>query len=565
MNAGIPHRLAVVGVLVVMISTALMAAEPGPVKAPAKPRPKARKPQPRKENKRTGIVGIRGLADEDAKPDAVIADCEAQLKAVPGDSEAMFVLAAAYAAVGRDGEAVAYAGKAVAAGVPIERFVAGPREVLAPLTKLPAFRKLLAGKDIRLIHGPALGSMTDTSVKVWVRTATEMTVEVVVAEINSMRRSELSGSSQIRATAKSTVAADYTAICEVTGLTPATDYVYQILLDGKPVAVVPVPTFRTFGKRGEPGTVKIAFGGGAGYNPVHEHMWDTVRSLKPIAFLAMGDNVYIDMPTVPAAQRYCYYRRQSRLEYRRFVSGVPSFSIWDDHDFGTNDCVGSPGIDDVPWKVPVWDVFRLNWANPAYGGGAKQPGVWYDFMIGDVHFIMLDCRFYRTNPKTDPNPTMLGPVQKKWLLKTLAGSKGTFKVIASSVPWTRNTKPGSKDTWDGFPAEREEIFAFIADNKVEGVFLISADRHRSDAYFIDRSIGYPFFEASSSRLTNIHTHPTIKHSLFGYNAKCSVGVLTFNSTGKRPGIVYRVVNIDGENVNTLRISKRELSFPVPRQ
>ena len=63
---------------------------------------------------------------------------------------------------------------------------------------------------------------------------------------------------------------------------------------------------------------------------------------------------------------------------------------------------------------------------------------------------------------------MLGPVQKKWLLETLKNSEGTFKVIASPVPFTAGIKPGSRDPWDGFPKEREEIFSFIETEKNRG-------------------------------------------------------------------------------------------------
>ena len=51
------------------------------------------------------------------------------------------------------------------------------------------------------------------------------------------------------------------------------------------------------------------------------------------------------------------------------------------------------------WAFPI---FRQNWANPSYGGGDAQPGCWYAFYIGDVDFIMLDCRYYRTDPKKSP-------------------------------------------------------------------------------------------------------------------------------------------------------------------
>ena len=49
-----------------------------------------------------------------------------------------------------------------------------------------------------------------------------------------------------------------------------------------------------------------------------------------------GDNVYIDTPTVRATQQYCYYRRQSRPEFRSFVSSTAVYAIWDDHETSNN-------------------------------------------------------------------------------------------------------------------------------------------------------------------------------------------------------------------------------------
>jgi alkaline phosphatase D len=154
---------------------------------------------------------------------------------------------------------------------------------------------------------------------------------------------------------------------------------------------------------------------------------------------------------------------------------------------------------------------------------------------------------------------MLGPAQKAWLLRELKRSKATFKVIASSVAWASDAKPGSRDTWDGFPEERNEIFATIDDSSIEGVILLSADRHRSDAWKIPRSNGYPLYDLMSARLTNVETHELMPGALFGYNDKCSFGLLTFDTTENDPKMTYDVVNIDGETVHSLTINHSELT------
>jgi len=271
-------------------------------------------------------------------------------------------------------------------------------------------------------------------------------------------------------------------------------------------------------------------------------MWDTIGSHHPSALLMLGDNVYIDDPEHLLTHHYCYSRRQSRPEWRKLIAGTPVYSIYDDHDFGTNDCVPGPEIDSPAWKREVWNLFRQNWINPSYGGGEANPGCWFDFTIGDVQFFLLDGRYYRDLK----GGSMLGPVQKKWLLDGLSKSDATFKVIASPVPFTPKIKPGSRDPGDGYLEEREEIFSHIGKEKIDGVFLIAADRHRTDLRKISRSDGYDLYEFESSRLTNRHTHKVVKTEglVWGFSEKCSFGLIDFDTTAGVPQVTFRCIDID---------------------
>ena len=156
---------------------------------------------------------------------------------------------------------------------------------------------------------------------------------------------------------------------------------------------------------------------------------------------------------------------------------------------------------------------------------------------------------------------MLGKAQMKWLKKTLK-EPATFTVFCSNVPLAPKVKPRSKDTWDGYHGERQQIFKFIAKEKIPGVLILSADRHRSDAYKIDSGIDgmYPLYEFQSSRLTNQHVHGLIKRSLFGYNKKQSFGRVDFDLTAKDPTFRYTIISIDGEAVHSLEVKLSELQI-----
>ncbi len=485
------------------------------------------------------------------KLDQAVIRAKKFLEQYPEDAETWFILAVAECQQGNLDQASDSARRALQHGLPASRFACTNMLGIEKLHTLKSFQDVLQPFKVQPVHGPMLGDLRATRVSVWIRTLERSKVRVIVWPDSEPQRMIPS------ATVQTSASEDFTAKIRVAGLKPDTAYHYRIEINGQLGKAT--FRFRTPGPAKEGIRLRIAFGGGAGYVPPNESVWSTIRDQKPDLLFLLGDNVYIDDPTTPQMQRYCYYRRQSRPEFRRLVAEIPVYSIWDDHDFGTNDCSGGPAIEHPTWKRSVYHIFRRNWVNPAYGGGDDHPGCYYDFSLGDIHFVMLDGRYYR-DPNAHP-PSMLGPVQRTWLLETLKRSEGKFRILCSPVPWVYRAKGDSKDTWNGFREERTEIFDWLFEKQIPGVFLLSADRHRSDLWKIDRSKGYSLYEACSSRLTNQHVHRTMKQALFSYNAKQSFGLLDLDTTLANPQIIYRIISIDGEEVYQHKLCGTQLGHP----
>ena len=491
----------------------------------------------------------------EGKAESAVPDLNKILEKLPEDAESHYMLAVAHATTNNQSAAVESVKRAIKAGLPISRFLTGTKTGLESIQDSDYIKSLHDQPHDTLPHGPMLGCVTGSSVKVWVRTAGEQLVTVKATKVGA-------NDSVTSDTVRSSADTDHTAIVKLDGLMPNTAYSYHVSTQRKAddeMQWIEGGEFHTLVDQGQAIKFRIAFGGGAGFVPQHEHMWSTIRAENPDVLMLLGDNVYSDAPEMPEMQHYCYYRRQSRPEYKRLVSTTPTYSIWDDHDFGTNDCSGGPAINEPYWKLPVYKVFRNNWVNPYYGGGEQQPGCNYDFYLGDVHFIMLDGRYYRNLKPTDGTmPTMLGPTQRKWLLDKIKGSRGKLLMLCSPVPWVYKAKGDSKDTWNGFKEERTQIFDFLTENKVEGVVLMSADRHRSDLWKVDRPNDYTLYEFNSSRLTNQHVHKEMKEAVFSYNKKQSFGTIDIDTTLDDPTITYRIVSIDGEELHRLTVWRSEL-------
>ena len=477
----------------------------------------------------------------------------------PEDAESHYLMGVWHARNHQPDRAADWFAKAIDKGLPPGRIVAGPRGLLRQIpSDHPFFSDLKSAPENQLVHGPLVGKVTGSSASFWIRSAAPTHVRVTASESPDFSTPLLVADGQTLAEN------DFTGLVHLSGLKPQTRYFYRVELNGVsyPMDAEP-PSFETYARPGQASKFRVAFGGGSGFVPPNERAWTTIESFAPQVLMLFGDNVYIDDPESIIMQRYTYQRRQSRPEWRHLTARTGVFTIWDDHDFSTNDSWGGPEIDEPFWKPHfAFRTFRENWANPGYAGGDAQPGCWYSFQVGDVDFVMLDCRYYRTNPK-GPKPTMLGPVQIEWLKKTLKGLKGTFKVICSSVPWDFRTKGDSLDTWNGYQDERELIYSFIEENKIEGVFLMSADRHRSDAWRMDRADGYSFYEFNSSRLTNQHVHKemTDAGALFSYNKKQSFGLVDIDTTKADPTATYSVVSIDGEIIHEITVNRSMLNLP----
>lgn len=238
------------------------------------------------------------------------------------------------------------------------------------------------------------------------------------------------------------------------------------------------------------------------------HLSKVVRSLpSPAAFmLFLGDFIYVDVPLRLSSSLQHY-----RSEYRR-VYASPSWSLpgldtlpWihtlDDHEIA-NDWSGGNDTDPFPAASDPFLHYHVSVNPPLPRGSPSGPEAntsYFQFQNGPASFFMLDTRRYRTEPEPDSsskplygsstqhslrsNHTMLGATQLGSLLKFLSTPESGhvhWKIVASSVPFTKNWRFGTSDTWGGFPHERAQILeAMHAAERDLGVrvIVLSGDRH----------------------------------------------------------------------------------------
>ena len=232
---------------------------------------------------------------------------------------------------------------------------------------------------------------------------------------------------------------------------------------------------------------------GGGYD-----IFNTMAEEDFEAMLWLGDNIYlreVDFGSLSGfVHRYSHTR--SLPEMQSLLSKGAHYAIWDDHDFGPNDCDGS-------WIHPDWSraSFDAFWPNPASGIPAATELNTAHFLYGDVEFFLLDNRTHRVNHGLGPDKRqILGEAQRDWLLNALRNSRAPFKVVAIGGQMVSDA--AIYENFAQFPEERALLFDAIDELDIRGVVFLSGDRHNSELSKLKLPGGNWVYDLTVSPLTS---------------------------------------------------------------
>ncbi|EMC94145.1 hypothetical protein BAUCODRAFT_150353 [Baudoinia panamericana UAMH 10762] len=225
-------------------------------------------------------------------------------------------------------------------------------------------------------------------------------------------------------------------------------------------------------------------------NPGLRYLGETLHTLKAQFMLFLGDFIYIDVP-----RRHGSSVEDYRREYRQIYASpdwpaatkdLPWIHVYDDHEVANDWDRNTTGFFSAAYDP--YQHYHVS-ANPP----VVRPGEsYFSFTQGPATFFMLDTRRYRSpNDETngtdavtgDPTKSMLGAQQRAdllaWLNRDeLPGVK--WKIVVSSIPFTKNWWFGAQDTWRGYLGERQVILEAMWDVGLRGgvgVIILSGDRH----------------------------------------------------------------------------------------
>ena len=306
--------------------------------------------------------------------------------------------------------------------------------------------------------GPLIGHVGPTSARLWMLPPSGSTVEVRYGP-------DWGAGPQGDGRSVSTVAgavAPSPVVLTLSGLTPDSTTYYQVFIDGVTEETLG-GRFRSAPLPGSKGRFTFATSScmkTSGWrHDDRQQAWDVLVERDPSFQILLGDNVYANS-TDPVVQWKKHIRQRQLATFARAIRRVPTYAIWDDHDFGPNDADGRE-----PGKERSLDVFGRVWANREAPEGTPI-GTSNTWSWGDVDFFLVDGRYHRD----DRRGQMLGEEQFTWLERQLEASTATFKFIGSGSCLQRGS-----NGWKRYPRERARFLELL--RGTEGAVYLSGDVH----------------------------------------------------------------------------------------
>lgn len=384
-----------------------------------------------------------------------------------------------------------------------------PQPVSDPVALLPP----------SLPNGVASGDVTQDSAVLWARAAQSGVVTFTV-----------DAGGAVNAPITRTVADSLAPVTTtITGLAPATSYVYTATVSGGEWAA---GRFRTPAGDGIRRGLRFGASGDVRGDLAPYPALANAPGRDLDFFVMLGDSVYADFPS-PALLKQAqtpeeFLRKQAEVLTTHLgvntLAGLRAstalFATIDDHDVLNNFAGGMPAADsryfadnaglvnqDRLYRGGVDAFFAYHpLQTERYAPGADdarmagRPKLYrYRTFGADAALFVLDVRSFRDAPlerarvtddaatlarfardSFDPARTLLGAQQLADLQRDLldAQARGiTWKFVATPDPIQQLEWTAAQDRWQGYAAERSALLRFIDEQGIENVVFIAADIH----------------------------------------------------------------------------------------
>jgi alkaline phosphatase D len=265
--------------------------------------------------------------------------------------------------------------------------------------------------------------------------------------------------------------------------------------------------------------------------PVSQPVWAQIAAQQPNALVLLGDSVYNDVPPKPdeaghshpsesgyqdhafAVHLHRRYQKQLGIsEFARLIAQVPTYAIWDDHDFLWNDTGAADATRPANLGKALYSANLLSCWRQALRGTQAFPASVVDARVQNGYAPPLKASSYDAwmpgYSKVDLAPgvvlhltdnrswrgkepgSMLGTAQKAQIQAVITAQPTAIHLLASG-----STINASSENWLKYASDVQWLGTLAGQYRI---LVLSGDIHKNAWHSYPTNTTHQLFEATSS-------------------------------------------------------------------